>query len=316
MKSTKNIIFTILLVGTIGLLIPLIISYLVIPNIFTSDQIWIQEPFHSFIETAGSIISIFLAAILLVGQTKKNSRYIVIASAFIAMGIFDVFHSWSPINNNFVWLHSLATLFGGALFFLLFLPKKLLGHIQTWWITLVTFLTLLIGSYSFIFPSSIPNMIINGQFSSIAKSINYIGGVLFLLATIKFINFYKTSQDKNDQYFAILCSFFGMSGLLFETSNLWDANWWWWHILRFIAYLFVFYYSFHLYRQANLKLTENLIELKQAQAGLSQALSQAQKSTEEAKLISTEQEKLNQAMVGRELKMIELKKEIQKLKNV
>ena len=30
---------------------------------------------------------------------------------------------------------------------------------------------------------------------------------------------------------------FAGTGILFELSAVWDAGWWWWHILRLVAYL-------------------------------------------------------------------------------
>jgi len=38
---------------------------------------------------------------------------------------------------------------------------------------------------------------------------------------------------------------FGAAGILFEFSSLWDVSWWWWHILRAIAYAAAFLVGFY-----------------------------------------------------------------------
>jgi len=105
-----------------------------------------------------------------------------------------------------------------------------------------------------VFPEILPTMLINNQFYFLAKVINFTGGIDFLIGASFFVySYYMQTENKskhttnNDNIiFSNHCLLFGIAGLLFETSTLWDASWWW-HTLRFSAYLVVLVYFFNLF---------------------------------------------------------------------
>ena len=72
--------------------------------------------------------------------------------------------------------------------------------------------------------------------------------------------------------FANFSLLFGMAGLLFESSQIWNIDWWCWHVLKLIAYSFVFYYLFISYQQISSKLQKEIIERKQAEEQIKASL--------------------------------------------
>jgi diguanylate cyclase (GGDEF)-like protein len=73
---------------------------------------------------------------------------------------------------------------------------------------------------------------------------NLVGGILFLSAAGYFLLQQRLSRSRDNMIFSSHCLLFGLSGLLFEYSVLWDGVWWYWHLLRFAAYALVLYYFF------------------------------------------------------------------------
>ncbi len=66
-----------------------------------------------------------------------------------------------------------------------------------------------------------------------------LGGLGFIVAWCYFTLEYYRQTYTSSFYFSNHFIFFGLAGLLFELSVLWDANWWLWHILRALAFLFL-----------------------------------------------------------------------------
>ena len=102
--------------------------------------------------------------------------------------------------------------------------------------------TVIIGSVSIGVPGLIPAMVADGNFTLIARGLNIVGGLGFLLAAIN-LAFVRTAFVSTDKtVFSTHAFLFGIAALLFELSALWDGPWWLWHVLRFVAYLIVVYY--------------------------------------------------------------------------
>ena len=158
-------------------------------------------------------------------------------------------------------------------------------------------LALISGLVSIILPDILPTMIVNGQFSFLAKFINITGGIGFLIGTYFFVYSDKHQTDQSQPtkkshtesiVFANHCLLFGIAGLLFETSELWDAGWWWWHILRFIAYLVVLVYFFTLFNRSQNQLRLNEIELENINNDLELRVQQRTAELEKANQVKSD----------------------------
>ncbi|MBI4441963.1 MAG: sensor histidine kinase [Acidobacteria bacterium] len=210
-----------------------------------------HEPLHSAIEATGALIALTVAVLLLqMRGGQEFAHFTWIASALIGMGILDGFHSVLHVGGGFVRTHSMATLVGGLLFCLIWLPdhlartrlaKALPGFVAV----AATILGLLIAT----FPDELPAMLSGDGFTPVAKAVNFFGGMFFIAAGICFLLRYQARGRKDDLLFANQCLLFGGAGVLFANSTLWNASWWYWHLLRLVAYLVVFGYAFSVYHR-------------------------------------------------------------------
>jgi len=193
----------------------------------------------------------------------------LLSLGFLSMGILDCFHAASPIGKEFVFLRSIASLLGGVFFSAIWFPR--FGNYlskQRLIIWLVLFLSVSIGVVAFVFPSLIPPMLNNGKFTWYALSINYLSGLLFMIATIKlFVNYLKSGSTEVMILF-LLSFLFAFAGFTFNNSELWDGGWWLWHLMRLIAYIFVLHIVSQQYINMVSRLKQTIIKRNEAEKKL------------------------------------------------
>ena len=162
------------------------------------------------------------------------------------MGIVDIFHASVMPGEMFVWLHSIAVFFGGIFFMSVWLKethvsKKIYGLIPIIFIVFPIIFSVL----SIYFSHLVPDMLnADKTFTTTANTLNIIGGLGFFIASIKFVLIYIKTQNINEILFAGHTMLFGIAGVLFVSSVVWDLQWWLWHILRLLAYLIAFYFLY------------------------------------------------------------------------
>ncbi len=245
----------------LGILVPVLGT--LFSEQFLDPWTWRSIPFHSTLEAAGSVLGLVLAAsILFSRQNVCTSRKMMVACALSSMAVLDIAHSCVPVGNAFVWLHSLAVLAGGIFFALVWFPEHDISMESALTaLGAIVLITALIAIFSVAFPESIPAMIEQGRFTLTADALNFLGGGLTLLAALNFALRYARGRDMEDRLFLILTLFFGLPGVLFQISDIWEAGWWFWHVLRLAAYGIAFWLTFRIYRNS-----EN--EMLQAQSEL------------------------------------------------
>ena len=228
----------------------------IISHLFLRGWRWDSIPAHSVAEAVGAFAALTLAILLLMQKkTERAGEYRVwVSCGLIGMGLLDLFHALPQPGQAFVWLHSMAVLVGGVFFAMVWLSDDMarsgLGKALPW---IVAFVIGIFGLLSLAFPGALPMMVKGGIFTPAAKAINIAGGLFFLAATVFFILRYRAGRDLADILFAILSLLFGVSGILFELSTLWDAAWWLWHLLRLIAYMIALGYLFVIFQQIRIK---------------------------------------------------------------
>lgn len=222
-------------------------------NLFFAGQYWPSTPLHSLLEGAGVLLYFSLGTylVLLVRSQLLTPRFLWAAASFFAMAVIAAFHGSVEPGNTFVGLHSVGVLVGGLIFAMIALPRPV--HNQAWlrhlpWISLLfallLSLTLLLTDQ--LFPAMLKD---EGAFSETAIIFNSLGAVGFLIATLALI--LNPNGTLAHQVLAVLTLLFSISAVLFEYSTLWDATWWLWHFLRFIALSILLGYFFVcFYRQA------------------------------------------------------------------
>ena len=239
------------------------------------DWLWSHDPFHSSIESLGAFSAITIAVLMAIMVTHGHleKRYIIISAALIGMGTLDGLHGMLYAGVSYIWLHSVATMVGGVVFALLWLPDSWVDRIKTGYMLSFTFIiSFLFGGVSVHHPELLPVMMQDGEFSLIARAINTIGGIGFLLGAGYFARNYLLAQKKEqveekhyeNLIFTNHALLFGAAGLLFEFSSLWDLGWWWWHLLRLIAYIIVLVFFFRLFKENHHLLQRKRLSLEKA----------------------------------------------------
>ena len=228
--------------------IPILIGYLL--NFWFTNQQWIHIPLHSLIEGIGGFSAIVLALFILTTRRNESvsANYIWVATAFIGMGILDIFHASILPGNNFIWLRSLATFIGGITFALIALPDSIYNKsfVKYAPASMAVF-ALLIGALTILNPGLVPLMTAGDQFSLTAKALNTIGGLGFLIAWLLLASKASNQNNKENSLLANHTLLFGVAALLFTFSAIWDSTWWFWHFLRLLAYLIVLIFFMKIY---------------------------------------------------------------------
>ncbi|MFH1287415.1 MAG: ATP-binding protein [bacterium] len=202
---------------------------------------WINEPVHSSMGAFGAFISLIMCWIMLERRkTAAGGKFYLLAIGFMSMGVFDTFHAFSSLENDFVFLHNMAGLFGGFFFSLVWIPK-VSNYVakNTWLFWLIFTFSILLGLWTFFSPQTVPQMVCDGEFTNIAVVISFLGGVLFLAAALRFLLDFHLSSDRETYLFIYLALLFGLAELMSKYSLPWDSSWWLWHLWRLIAYVLV-----------------------------------------------------------------------------
>ena len=217
--------------------------------------IWEHHPFHAVVEGFGAFAAIIVACALMLlrRQGDLTAAHSWLIYGLIGMGMLDGFHAATHAGHLFVWLHSLATCVGGILFACVWLPERLhrdMNFVATAGLTFVA--VTFVGIVSVAAPDTLPIMKDAAGFTLTAKALNIVGGLGFLAAATFFV--FRRGRTKDSLLFANLSLLFGVAGIIFEQSVLWDANWWLWHLLRMLGYGAVLYVFFATYYQLLMEL--------------------------------------------------------------
>ncbi len=196
----------------------------------------------STVESFESFAALSIASLILImwRNNKLPGYYVWVSSALISMGVLYLLHALFPPGNLFAWLGRMAILTGGFLFTLVWLPDRYYAKARSTAYTIpiaVSIFSISLGAFSVAFPSSLPTIATNGDFTDAANVIHVLGGVLFLIAAAYFIIRYRSSGQINDILFFNFCMLNGWASLIFPFSDLWDACWWFIRLLRLAAYL-------------------------------------------------------------------------------
>lgn len=236
MPTHRTSRLAVLLWVIIGLSLTVHVVFVVLGSTVLSDVKWLHEPFHAAVEMCGSVIALLVAWLLisLERRGEGTSYNVWVSGALAGMGVLDGLHAVVTVGNEFVWLHSLATFVGGALFVMVWIPKDFTRPQR--WPLAVFVATFVVGLISILIPSTLPRMVVDRQFTFTAKALNLGGGVLMLAAAARLVMTWRESRNDDDLLFCLHAALFGGAAIMFEQSKLWDLPWWGWHLLRLAAY--------------------------------------------------------------------------------
>jgi PAS domain S-box-containing protein len=261
-----------LLTLVIGASLLVLVSGLILGRTLLADWRWVHEPMHAAAEMAGAVVALLVAYMLLsVHQRGGGGSYPVwIAAALTGMGVLDGIHAMTHAGNAFVWLHSMATFAGAALFACVWLPARWMERAASWWPTAVLAAALSFGVGSLIFPGVQPLMNRGPDFTAAADALNIGGGVLMFLAALRLGLTYRHTRNFDDLLFCLHCTLFGAAAVMFVQSALWDLAWWAWHLLRLTAYGMALWFVVRSDREARFAQAQATRELTRLNAELEQ----------------------------------------------
>jgi len=260
-----------------GALIVLSILNVINPHLFWKHFIHEDFPIHSTIEAMGALAAIlmgFMSIRFLV--VIKEPRYEVISLGFLVMGCWDLFHSLLSTGHGFVLTHNLSLLSGGFFFFLVVfnwsgksLNKKIVLKILL--ITIIVVLGLLIKNSH----DALPQMFMEQEheglidhetgFTSMANAMNIIAGILFLISSIRVYIDYLRYKNLGLLLLSFLALLTACAGFLFSYSLAWADSWWFWHVLRLIAFMVLMAYMLIQFSIILSERTSNLMAMKESE---------------------------------------------------
>ncbi len=209
------------------------------------DRSWQNLSAHAALEaTAATLLIVVATLIIFFAKADDAVRLpVAIPMGLLGMGILTAFHAALEADSR-IWADSLASAVGGLLFatiYLRFGKADVARH--TGRLVLVAVLVTALGGLALLWPER----------AVLAGMLKRLGGILLLLAAIRFSVLRGMTEDRDYRLFAVFCTLCGLSDMLFATDGNWDLRWWWWHVLRWIAALGVTYYLFR-------RLVESMLE--------------------------------------------------------
>lgn len=200
--------------------------------------IWVNIPFHSVIETTGAFAALALATLLAFLHTSSTPSYrISTAMGLAAMGMLDLFHAATAPGDAFIWLHGLATALGGLCFMGIYFQDLRFGNRARFVFPVLAGVSAAVMGLLIIrFTAFLPHALLDNQFASATSALNTLGGFMFLAGAHRFYSIQRTQPSPEVLLFTVMSLMFGIAGLAYAFSNLWDATWWMWHLLRLFAY--------------------------------------------------------------------------------
>ena len=195
-------------------------------------------PLHAGLEMAGAVVALMVAyALLRLDAMAEDSGFRRLQAAALAgMATLDGFHALMPAGPVFVWLHTVATVSGGAVLLLLWVESSLPPGLSLRLPGLALFAALLVGLVSLVAPASLPPMLAGGHFTATATWLNMVGGAALLLASLKLWLSYLRSANPADLVFSMQWLLLACGALLFLQSALWGWTWWTLHVLRLFGF--------------------------------------------------------------------------------
>ena len=208
------------------------------------DQIWVNQPLHSSLEALGGLAAIAMAFVLFASKPEQSEgKAQIVAVGFLGMGLLECFHAISPAGDGFVFLRSVASLTGAVAFALAVAPRTVTSVGASPWVPrIIGGGAICLGLWTLSFPENVPQMTVESKFNPQAIALNALAATLFIVSAIGFLADFWRSRQSLAYLFACLGLLFGMAEIMFLRSAPWDSGWWYWHILRVIAYLLVLGY--------------------------------------------------------------------------
>jgi hypothetical protein len=206
-----------------------------------SGWLLVNEPLHATLETVGGLAAIAVALLLILKKHEPYSgKFFLLAMGFVGMGLLDVFHAVSSPGHGFILLHSVASFVGALWFALTWVPWCVSEEDTAWkqwtpWGVIIG--AILFGVWTLATGETLQTMAKAGTFTTTAVTFNLLAGMFFMVAATRLLIDFGRIGRPEIYLFACMATLFGLANLTFPLSGLWNATWWFWHLLRLVSYL-------------------------------------------------------------------------------
>ncbi|MBK5969826.1 MULTISPECIES: PAS domain-containing hybrid sensor histidine kinase/response regulator [Thiorhodovibrio] len=235
-------------------------------ELLSPDWRWANVEVHAMVETVGAVAALLLAYLLLhpiqaSGQANRQAKQwntTGVALGLAALAIGDGLHAMAPPGQAFVFLKSFANLAGAvgfALSWVALCGSSVRCKVRAT-LAMIGLMTAL-GTWALAFPSQLPLMVDNGDFTPLAIGVNALAGLFYLVAAGRFGLDFAHTGDRDRLAYLATALLFSLGSFFFSESMLWDSHWWYWHFLRLTAYLIVLWLVIKTYLEAERTLIEN-----------------------------------------------------------
>ena len=227
---------------------------------------WHREPLHSAMESLGGLAAIAMAVALFQRAGPGGGRLFPVASGFLGMGLLEEFHAIVEPGNAFILLRNMAGLAGAVGFALIWFPELFASPVKKRVFSRgVAGFSLALGIWAVVCPDQVPVMLRDDTFTPTAVAPQSFACMLFFASALRFTTEYRRSGSAEDALLASLAFLFALAEGMFMYSTLWDARWWFWHVIRLTAYLLVLGSMAYGYRRMVVDLEGSLAQTTRAE---------------------------------------------------
>jgi PAS domain S-box-containing protein len=220
---------------------------------------------HTFMETFAAFIALMVSLYYLyirpemVG-TKYKPRNAYLGSGFMIVFIFSVIHACIEPGNNFVLSLVLLNLLSSIVFAHIVTRGKYNKYTT---FSVMSGIFILLGILILSVNKINIKVIDSNGFTNISKILNFITGTIYILPIVYFMIQYKKEPSKESFVLASFFTFNSSAAFLFSYSQLWNYEWWLWHVLRFAAFAILFFHICYIFIEGIKSVHKNSIRLKE-----------------------------------------------------
>lgn len=252
---------------------------------FFADLRFESESLHAFLEVAGGCTAVAVGLLLITRVRRGDAPHLTWAiGSLIGMGILDLAHGAWHYGTAWSWLRAMATLTGGVLFALVWLPQRFVPkERRRFFVRCMAWgAGAMVGAIVVLAPYLPPMWDVTGKYSLWTRGLNSVGGLGFIAASIFFFRRYLRTGAPEDLLFASHTLMFASASSLIWFSRNWYLEWWFWHVLRTTSYGIVVIAAYRHVNEMQKKLQLQNEHLEAAVSKRTHELRQAQRDLQQA----------------------------------
>lgn len=229
MKKQKIIVLSVLLSG----IFPVVIG--IFAHFHMSAISAPHRPLYGAIEALGGFALTTLGCVLILLARRKDSvhRLLLAASGLIFMGAANLFKAVLAPGETTLWLSLYGNLGCGLFFILACTPDRWIPDRPRLIIPIFAVVSsIIVGALIIESRTRLPNLVIGGGFLDSVTILSLLGGLMFLTASLRFIESYLSKGNSADALLINISMLFCALCVLLPFTSMWRPGWW---FLQFLS---------------------------------------------------------------------------------